>query len=287
MKWILTILFLANFSLSFAPKTDFHIPGPEEIKMVKFRAFLFENPKPDFTQETFFLFLKHAGVKCPDIVLSQAVLESGWFKSLLFVQYNNPFGMGCPRIRETTCIDSYKGFAVYEHWTDAVYDLKLWQQYRSNLDQSDYFQFLVDSNYAEDPNYVKKLRKIRSKMEKVISSSEVEVMVATPEHKFHVTQPELDMMDIIRVKVYAEAKGLECIIEGKKALIIKDNVPGFVQKQRNILLAVFKDGTFDNISKYSTVASVLQQFNVFDIDNSPGFNPEGFFAMTRNLRSRC
>jgi hypothetical protein len=285
MKWILVLFSLFYFNVLGNPGTEVYV-DPDAIKMVKFRAYLNEYPEPEMTHENFYLYLIHAGIKHPDIVFCQAILESGYFNSYLYKTCNNPFGMGNPKIRPTTSIGSYKGFAVYSHWTKAIDDMKLWQDSKLHLNQEDYFTFLKVSNYAEDHLYVSKLRKIKSKMEKVISSSEVKIEQES-KHKLHVTQPDLNAMDLVRIKIYAEANGYECIIKDKKALVIKDGQPGFIQKHKDVLMAVFKDGSYDNVGKFATVSMVLNQFKVFDIDGDVQFNPEGFFALTSKLKPRC
>lgn len=96
----------------------------------------------------------------PDVVFTQALLETGFFTSELFNNANNIFGMRLPRKRETTAIGEYDYHAMYEHWTDAVKDYKLFQQYYESKGydiENEYMTFLKQIGYATDPHYLSKL----------------------------------------------------------------------------------------------------------------------------------
>lgn len=112
-----------------------------------------------------------------DIIVKQAIIESGWFKSKLFVNYNNLFGMCMPRSRETLAVKigmrrtvyyestdktiNYK-YAAFNHWTDAVKDLLLLHQYYENkgIQADNYYAFLDKIGYCYESNYVKTLKSI-------------------------------------------------------------------------------------------------------------------------------
>lgn len=116
---------------------------------------------------------------CPDEVYAQIQIESGHMSSFLFKRANNLLGMRFPCQRTTTAIGIYlpeedtiiKGtqqelrkyakknnYAVYASWTDCVADYKLWQDQCFHLTEK-YLSFL-GSYYAEDANYVAKIRKM-------------------------------------------------------------------------------------------------------------------------------
>lgn len=116
----------------------------------------------EFSPQVFYEALIFVGVQNPDIVFKQSVLETGWFKSQLFTQYNNPFGMKQPVHRETLCIGTELGHGYFPHWYDAVKDYKLWQEYwiEHELDPEDYYSFLDELPYAEAQNYTRTLRTI-------------------------------------------------------------------------------------------------------------------------------
>lgn len=101
----------------------------------------------------------------PYIVFSQAVWESGHFKSAIFLENNNMFGMKFPTNRPTTAIGINRGHAVYESWEMCLVDYAMFQSsYMRGLTREQYFERL--SSYAEDENYVHNLRKMHGKWQK-------------------------------------------------------------------------------------------------------------------------
>jgi uncharacterized FlgJ-related protein len=102
-------------------------------------------------------------VKFPHIVLAQAVLESGHFKSDVFLSHNNLFGMKIAGSRPTTALNSGSGYAKYESWMMSVLDYALFQSafMRKINTEAEYFKYLA-KNYAQDPGYISKLKEIAS-----------------------------------------------------------------------------------------------------------------------------
>jgi len=114
----------------------------------------------DFSKKELKKYIKHLNLKHPDIVYAQAVLETGNFKSKLFVNNNNLFGFKEPKVRSNTARGSVSGYAYYSSWRQSVIDYALYQSsYIRKLNREAYFDYL-DKNYAEDPNYSKKLKEI-------------------------------------------------------------------------------------------------------------------------------
>jgi flagellum-specific peptidoglycan hydrolase FlgJ len=106
----------------------------------------------------------YSGIEYPDAVFLQAILETGFFTSTIFLNGNNLFGMKLAKVRETTAIGEYNQHAQYLHWSDSVKDYALWQKwYKSRgyvlygTDINEYLVFLRCVNYAEDPKYIVKL----------------------------------------------------------------------------------------------------------------------------------
>jgi flagellum-specific peptidoglycan hydrolase FlgJ len=90
-------------------------------------------------------------VQHADIVVSQAILETGHFRSKLCLEYNNLFGL----------YNSYKHeFFKFNHWTESVKAYKDKIQNRYN-DEPDYYKWLDDLGYAEDPMYINKVQTIQ------------------------------------------------------------------------------------------------------------------------------
>jgi len=116
----------------------------------------------EFSIELFYKALKHQGIKNPEIVLRQAILETGWFKSKLFIKHNNPFGMKYAKVRKNCCKAGTKEYSGYSHWYDAVKDYKHWQErYKINYtDSNKYYTFLDKLPYASSKTYIKTLKSI-------------------------------------------------------------------------------------------------------------------------------
>jgi len=105
-------------------------------------------------------FLYNKRVEHPKIVLAQIRLESGNMDSFLFRENNNFLGMRYAAQRPTVACGKKNGYADYEHWEDCVYDYMVWQsRYAKKLSEDEYFAYLAE-NYAQDTNYVKKLKQI-------------------------------------------------------------------------------------------------------------------------------
>ena len=113
-----------------------------------------------FSEENLIKYLKELNVKYPHIVLAQAQLESGYYKSEIFKESHNLFGMKRAYGRATTAQGTSRGHAYYDHWTQSVIDYALWSnKYLGRVrSEEQYFAFLGE-HYAEDPAYIAKLKK--------------------------------------------------------------------------------------------------------------------------------
>ena len=118
----------------------------------------------EFTQEALVEFMIETNIKYPHIVLAQAILETGNFKSEIFKMNHNLFGMKQPILRPTTALGTNLNHAYYNNWKESVYDYALYQAaYLKNAKtEKQYLQYL-GSNYAEANHYVKALNKIIKK----------------------------------------------------------------------------------------------------------------------------
>jgi len=92
--------------------------------------------------------LEAYGVKHVDIVVRQSVVETGWYKcTKCSLDKNNLFGF------------FYKGkYLEFETWQESVKYYYWWQSklYKGG----DYYEFLKRIGYAEDPNYIYKLKTV-------------------------------------------------------------------------------------------------------------------------------
>lgn len=135
-------------------------------------------PTDTLTKKNLVIQLLRLGVNNPEIVLAQAILESGHFKSKLSKKYNNIFGMKMPERRYTTAITKSKsGYAVYEHWTACLEDYLVWQKitlekYKANkMSRTQYLNYL-DRVYCDVKGYSRQLTKIIRRNHKMFSKVE-------------------------------------------------------------------------------------------------------------------
>lgn len=110
-------------------------------------------------------FLIELKVKYPHIVLSQSIIESGNYTSKVFLENNNPFGMKLSWNRSTTALGIKNGYAYYSNLRDAIIDYAFMQSsyYRNAKTEEDYY-LLLQKSYAEDKEYINKVRKIANKL---------------------------------------------------------------------------------------------------------------------------
>lgn len=118
----------------------------------------------EFSQEALVDFLEETNIKFPHIVLAQSVLETGNYKSEVFMMNHNLFGMKQARIRPTTALGTSIGHAYYNNWKESVYDYALYQAaYLKNIKNEDQYLEYLGSNYAEAEHYVRALKRILRK----------------------------------------------------------------------------------------------------------------------------
>ena len=123
---------------------------PPEVKV----EYIVNEKQPDFfsksPQEGLIEALEYYGVKHPQIVYAQAVLESGLGESPLYKRTNNLFGLYNSKGGE---------YYSYDHWTACIADYR--DKIQSRLREGeDYYEFLKRIKYAEDKEYINKLKRI-------------------------------------------------------------------------------------------------------------------------------
>lgn len=112
-----------------------------------------------------YAFMVGNGIQHPNIVLAQMKVESGNYQSGIAKKNNNYFGMRHPAQRLTVSLGQKNGYARYRNWAYSVIDYGLWQRrYAYNLTEEEYLTKLSNT-YAEDPNYVSKVKNIAKNLE--------------------------------------------------------------------------------------------------------------------------
>lgn len=157
----LVIICLGTYGL-----TSFHISN--QLKDARYISeetrMLIINSEYRFSKSKLKEYLVELNVKFPHIVFAQARLESGNFKSSIFLENNNLFGMKVARRRPTTNKGENRGHAYFDSWKECVVDYAFYQAaYLQDLKtEQQYLQYLK-TNYAEDPNYYQRLLKLINK----------------------------------------------------------------------------------------------------------------------------
>lgn len=102
-------------------------------------------------------------IKYEDIVVAQALLETGNFKSRVCKELNNLFGLTNPRTGK---------YFEFQHWTESVRAYYTTVQYKYSRKNkkingyADYLLWLRDIGYAEDPGYIRALIRMLRTMNK-------------------------------------------------------------------------------------------------------------------------
>lgn len=112
--------------------------------------------------------LEQYQIRFQHIALAQALHETDEFRSAICRDCKNLFGMKVASSRPTTSIGKCRGHARYRSYSDSVLDYAEWQmkylpRYERRFGRvttnEQYYRFLRAQNYAEDDEYIQKLRK--------------------------------------------------------------------------------------------------------------------------------
>lgn len=132
---------------------------PKEYKLPEVKADTFEYRQHFYSkspQDGLMEALIYYDIKYPHIVYAQALIETGNFKSDLCLSDNNLFGL----------YNSKRGkYHRFDHWTESVIAYKDFIQRRYKPPE-DYYKFLQRIGYAEDSNYISKLKEVVKKNDK-------------------------------------------------------------------------------------------------------------------------
>lgn len=101
-----------------------------------------ENNLPELTIPNLYKEIIRNGLLYPKIVLAQAILETGWFRSSVCRNKHNLFGLTNPRTGK---------YYEFNHWTESVraYYTKVQYKYKGG----NYLLWLDEIGYAENPRY--------------------------------------------------------------------------------------------------------------------------------------
>ena len=103
-----------------------------------------------FTQEKLVDEIKRLNIKYPHIVMAQSIVETGHWKSGIFKENHNLFGMKQANIRINTAKGTNRNHAYYENWQESLYDYAFYQcRYMSGIHSEEAYFLALDASYAE------------------------------------------------------------------------------------------------------------------------------------------
>lgn len=158
MKWFFSsifILVIGSFLLGRFYKFSSLDHYEKELMVISLEA-----EKNKFSEEKFISELKRLNVRFPHIVMAQSIVETGNFKSRIFKENHNLFGMKQATIRINTAKGTQHGHAYYDNWYESIYDYAFYQcRYLSTIrTENEYYDYL-SSVYAESGGgYVKAVK---------------------------------------------------------------------------------------------------------------------------------
>jgi flagellum-specific peptidoglycan hydrolase FlgJ len=153
------VLFISGYVVGSSIKKEIIVEEFTEAEQI-----VFIQEVDTFSQDALTQMLVDLNVKFPHIVMAQSMLETGHWRSNIFLENHNLFGMKQARRRITTAEGTSRNHAYYNHWRESVYDYAFYQcRYLGTINSEDaYFQYL-DASYAEAEDYVPSLKRVIEK----------------------------------------------------------------------------------------------------------------------------
>jgi uncharacterized FlgJ-related protein len=120
--------------------------------------------KEAFSEDKLIDELKRLNVRFPHIVMAQSIVETGHWKSEIFKENHNLFGMKEAKVRINTAEGTNRAHAYYDNWKESVYDYAFYQcRYLGSIKTEEEYYTYLDMNYAEAENYVSALKNVIEK----------------------------------------------------------------------------------------------------------------------------
>lgn len=151
--------FVGSLLLFFILLSSFISAKKENIKYIETEITINTRDTIELKQDIF-KEIDRLPFKYKHILKAQAILESSHFKSPVFTQNMNTFGMRVAKSRPTLCVGENLRHAVYKSLEDCVLDRFTFEVlYLKDLSEEDYYLYL-DRCYAEGKGYSKMLKSI-------------------------------------------------------------------------------------------------------------------------------
>lgn len=115
----------------------------------------------EFSEKKLIEKISKLNFKFPHIILAQSILETGHYKSKIFKENDNLFGMKEARVRLNLAKGTQHGHAYYNNWEESLTDYALWYSTYAYKCKTEKQLFkLLDKQYAEASAYVSSLQQI-------------------------------------------------------------------------------------------------------------------------------
>jgi hypothetical protein len=149
LRWLLRLGIFGVLSLMHQPSTwidamDGAVPDRFDVVSNEFEA---RGPVDDAFVERVFEGICQSGIRFPRVVMRQAILETGWFRSPFLMSRNNLFAFRR---------GNYLRFDQFGH---SILFYKAWQDKNMPIAVDDYYLFLDRIQYGS-PDYTSHLKKI-------------------------------------------------------------------------------------------------------------------------------
>jgi hypothetical protein len=157
-KYIYHLLVLAlGYGIGFAFNSNVPLPSPER------KASKQSNIPNEFSEKALVTLMRELKIKYPDVVLSQARLETGNFTSAIFKENHNLFGMKMAELRPTSANGINRGHASYSNWKESVVDYALFQSFiisRLKTVNKDAYRQHIQKYYSETSDYLVRIDRV-------------------------------------------------------------------------------------------------------------------------------
>ena len=152
-KTILAVFTLFLFLGLAIPTQKEYVTNTETVLIV--------NDLNEFSEEKLIEEINKLNFKFPHIVLAQSILETGHYKSKIFKENNNLFGMKEARVRLNLAKGTQHGHAYYDDWKESLTDYALWYStYANKCKNEKQLYKLLNKQYAEAKYYPQALQRI-------------------------------------------------------------------------------------------------------------------------------
>lgn len=144
---LIITLILVGIAIYVEVKRDHTEDLPIKLEQPEF--FLSDRPNINLVKQA----CEYYNLEAKDIVISQAILETGHFRSVNCIENNNLFGLYNSR---------KKSYYKFNHWTESVVFYRDRIQNRRKPNEK-YYDFLNRIGYAEDKEYISKVKNIKKR----------------------------------------------------------------------------------------------------------------------------